>query len=86
MFRRLLTAAVVLAALAVFPNVAEACPMCKAGAEADDNLPNAFFASIMLMLAVPGLLFGGFGVAFWRLSKRADDPQLWRDQSPADGH
>ena len=77
---RSLAAAAVLAALACVPEVAEACPMCKAGAEADDRLPRAFFASILFMLAVPGLLFGGFGVAFWRLSKRADEPELWRDE------
>ena len=79
MTARALLAAAVVAALAAWPDLAAACPMCKAGAEADDRLPRAFFASILFMLGVPCLLFGGFGVAFWRLSNRADDPELWRE-------
>ena len=66
------------AALAVIlvacPAAAEACPMCKAAAESDDRLPRAFFASILFMMGVPPALFCGFGLAFWRLSKRPDEP------------
>ena len=79
MTTRVSIAALAAAALLAVPDLAAACPMCKAGAEADDRLPRAFFASILLMLGVPCALFGGFGVAFWRLSKRADDP---RDDLP----
>ena len=60
------------AAVFFFPAVADACPMCKAAAEADDRLPRAFFASILFMLAMPALLSTGFAVAFWRLSKRGE--------------
>ena len=71
-------AAPLLAALLLLaaPAAADACPMCKAGAEADENLPRAFFASILLMLAMPATLFTGFGIAFWRLSKRAAEETL----------
>ena len=75
--RPLAAAAVLFAALAFLPEAAQACPMCKAAAESDDRLPRAFFASILFMLAVPTALFGGFGVAFWRLSKRPDDEAGW---------
>ena len=47
--------------------------MCRAGAEADDRLPRAFFASIVFMMSMPALLATGFGVAFWRLS-RGEEP------------
>ena len=77
MSARPLAAAATLAAFALLPAIADACPMCKAGAEANDRLPRAFFASILFMLAVPFTLFGGFGVAFWRLSKRAGEPEAW---------
>ena len=74
---RLLAAALVFAAYAAAPEVADACPMCKAASETDDRLPRAFFASILFMLGVPCLLFGGFATAFWRLSRRADEPELF---------
>ena len=74
---RLIAAAAVLAAVAALPAAAEACPMCKAASEADDRLPQAFFASILFMMSMPVALATGFGVAFWRLSKR---PQDWRPE------
>ncbi|NNJ26182.1 hypothetical protein [Alienimonas chondri] len=64
-------------ALLICPEAAEACPMCKSAAEADDRLPRAFFASIMFMMGMPVALATGFGIAFWRLSKR---PQDWRPE------
>lgn len=51
-------------------DVAMACPMCKAAAESDPKLPNAFLASILFMLAMPFTLATCFGVAFYRLSKK----------------
>ena len=76
--RTLLTAAAALAVLTALPAAAEACPMCKTAAEADDRLPRAFFASILFMMGVPFTLAAGFGVAFWRLSKRPDGPTGWQ--------
>lgn len=74
---RLATVAMVGVALLALPTAAEACPMCKSAAEADDRLPQAFFASILFMLSMPVALATGFGVAFWRLSKR---PQDWQPE------
>ena len=70
-FRRSLIA---LAGLAFWLSVAEpalACPMCKAAAESDPRLPNAFMASILFMLAMPFAIATSFGIAFYRLSKKA---------------
>ena len=75
-------AAVFTALLLACPAAAEACPMCKAAAEADDRLPRAFFASILFMMGVPAVLFCGFGLAFWRLSKVADG---WEPEDLAAG-
>jgi hypothetical protein len=61
-----------LAGLAVLmvADAAVACPMCKAAAESDPRLPNAFMASILFMLAMPFTIATCFGVAFYRLSKK----------------
>ena len=77
--RPILPAALALTLLAC-PSAAEACPMCKAAAEADDRLPRAFFASILFMMAMPAALFTGFGIAFWRLSRQ---PRDWRAEEYA---
>jgi hypothetical protein len=58
-----------LAALAA-ADTALACPMCKAAAESDPRLPNAFMASILFMLAMPFTIATCFGVAFYRLSRK----------------
>ena len=65
------TALLALALLGV-ADAALACPMCKVAAEADDKLPGAFMASILFMLAMPFTLATCFGVAFYRLSKKAE--------------
>lgn len=82
MIRRLLPAALAAAALLCAPEIADACPMCKAGAEADDNLPRAFFASILFMMGMPVALATGFGVAFYRLSRTPQEgvPENWPGQ------
>ena len=51
----------------------QACPMCKAAAENDDRLPQAFQASILFMLAMPAMLFTGVGVGLYKLSKRENE-------------
>ena len=52
--------------------LAEACPMCKAANETDDNLPRAYMYSILFMLAIPATLFTGFGIGIYRLNKREE--------------
>ena len=65
--------AVVAVAVLGVADAAMACPMCKAAAEADPKLPTAFMASILFMLSMPFVITTCFGVAFYRLSRRADD-------------
>lgn len=67
---RLLSTAALALAVLLTADVASACPMCKAAAEADPRLPRAFMASILFMLAMPFTLLTCFGVGFYRLSKQ----------------
>lgn len=61
------------AALVLSADVALGCPMCKQAAETDPRLPQAFMLSILFMMSVPFALVSGFGFAFWRLSKQAEE-------------
>ncbi|HEX6987787.1 MAG TPA: hypothetical protein VF170_20570 [Planctomycetaceae bacterium] len=79
--------AIVASAVMFSADVAWACPMCKAAAESDPRLPNAFLASILFMLGMPFALATCFGVAFYRLSKRmpaADRPASGEPATPSD--
>lgn len=63
------------AAMGVFPfaeSSASACPSCKAANELDDRKPRAYMYSILFMLAMPATVFTGFGISFYRLSRRAN--------------
>ena len=71
--RRILVATVLVwAAMSVGPFVSDtfACPMCKEANEADDRRPKAYMYSILFMLAMPATIFTGFGISFYRLSKK----------------
>ena len=77
MRRLILTTAGVLGLLAMpaLSGTATACPMCKNANEdglADNaaNLPMAYMYSIIFMLSVPATVLTGFGVGFYRLSKK----------------
>lgn len=70
------------AAFVLTADVALGCPMCKQAAENDPRLPQAFMLSILFMMSVPVALVTGFGVAFWRLSKQAE--QLNAEAEPPD--
>lgn len=50
---------------------ASACPSCKAANETDSRRPRAYMYSILFMLAMPATVFTGFGISFYRLSRRA---------------
>jgi hypothetical protein len=55
---------------------ASACPMCKVANESEteraENLkPKAYMYSILFMLAMPATLLTGFGIGFYRLSKKS---------------
>ena len=49
---------------------AHACPSCKAANETNPQLPKAYMYSILFMLGVPVTMVTGFGIGFYRLSKR----------------
>ena len=51
-------------------NSVEACPLCKNATETDDKKPQAYMYSILFMLAVPATVFTGFGIGFYRLSRK----------------
>lgn len=66
---------------------AEACPMCQAanedgrvegfdGPQAMTTVPRAYMYSILFMMAVPVTLLASFAIGFYRLSKRAADPDV----------
>lgn len=69
----------------------DACPGCKEAlanqdreSEGDDtdaealpwNPAHAYSYSVLFMLAVPALLLTGFGIAFYRLSRKAAAPDV----------
>ena len=63
----------------------EACPMCKAANEADQNgevntRPRAYMYSILFMLGMPATLLGAYGLVFWRATRTAAAPP----ESPLD--
>lgn len=49
---------------------AEACPMCKQLNETDNRKPRAYMYSIAFMLAMPAMIFTGFGFAFYKMNRR----------------
>ena len=51
---------------------ASACPGCKNANETESLRPRAYMYSILFMLAMPATVFTGFGIAFYRLSRRAE--------------
>jgi hypothetical protein len=58
---------------------AAACPMCKMANEskqdqAENLKPKAYMYSILFMLAMPATLLTGFGIGFYRLSKKSVQP------------
>jgi hypothetical protein len=50
---------------------ASACPMCKLATESDSRLPMAYMYSILFMMGMPATIMTGFGLGFWRLSRKA---------------
>ncbi len=56
-------------------DVADACPMCRDANETDPNLPRAYMYSIIFMISMPALIFTGFGIVFYRLSRQEQQEQ-----------
>ena len=86
MRRMLIATILVWTAMTVGPFVSDAaaCPMCKEANEADDRRPAAYMYSILIMLAMPVTIFTGFGVSFYRLSKKQAGLNNDRVLSPED--
>ena len=59
----------------------QACPGCKTANETDNLRPQAYMYSILFMLGMPATVFAGFGIAFYRLSRRAalEQQELMQD-------
>jgi hypothetical protein len=63
-----------LAALALWPDLAAACPTCKDNLAHDPstaNLARGYAYSIMFMLSMPPLIFGGLSAYFYWEVRRA---------------
>jgi formate/nitrite transporter FocA (FNT family) len=68
------------------PSEAQACPGCKNANETDSLRPRAYMYSIIFMLGMPATVFTGFGIAFYRMSRREiqeQQPQLSQLKSEA---
>ena len=50
--------------------------MCKSANETEDARPRAYMYSILFMLGMPAMMFSGFGIAFYRLSRKAQLQQM----------
>lgn len=57
-------------------STASACPGCKTANETEERRPKAYMYSILFMLGMPAMVFTGFSVAFYRMSKKAAAAQL----------
>lgn len=54
---------------------ASACPMCKLASESSSRLPRAYMYSILFMMGMPAVVTAGFGIGFYRLSRKAAQMQ-----------
>jgi hypothetical protein len=62
-----------------------ACPSCKNANETDARRPRAYMYSILFMLGMPATVLTGFGIAFYRMSRREMLDQVSHTQQTADG-
>ena len=67
-------------------SLADACPMCRNANETDDSLPQAYMYSIIFMISMPAMIFTGFSVAFYRLSKQTQQIQPRELHLPNEDH
>jgi hypothetical protein len=64
-----------ISASSLMSSEAQACPGCKNANETDTLRPRAYMYSILFMLGMPATVFTGFGIAFYRMSRRAMQEQ-----------
>jgi len=83
LLRHVLLTAVVCTATGILPIVDQAvmaCPGCKTANETDNLRPRAYMLSILFMLGMPATVFAGFGVAFYRMTRRMGVDQATMDE------
>ena len=51
--------------LILLATTAQACPMCSQSIAEEDLLPHAYMYSILFMLTMPAVVFGGIGTAIY---------------------
>ena len=80
--RRLVLALAVVIAIGAVP-IGEsqilACPNCKAANEPASLKPRAYMYSILFMIGMPAMIFTGFSVSFWQMSRKAQLEQTDED-------
>lgn len=74
-YLKMLCFAIALSGVTTSSSVALACPMCSAATENDlnpqaKNRPQAYMYSILFMISMPASIATGFGISFYRLSKK----------------
>ncbi len=82
LIRRCLLVAGLSVALGILPSVdrsVQACPGCKTANETESLRPRAYMLSILFMLGMPATVFAGFGVAFYRMSRKSMPDQATLD-------
>jgi uncharacterized membrane protein YadS len=68
--KRLIVAGLAICGLSVVAATAHACPMCSQSIAEEDLLPHAYMYSILFMLTMPAMVFGGIGsVIYFKFRK-----------------
>ncbi len=68
---RTITLFVALAGAFGVSSEAMACPNCKFANETESSRPRAYMYSILFMIGMPATIFTGFGLSFYRMTKKA---------------
>jgi len=76
--------AIVLFACLSLPVSAIACPNCKFANETESNRPRAYMYSILFMIGMPATIFTGFGISFYRMTKKAQLEAMLQDEASGD--
>jgi len=72
--KRLVVAGLALCSLSLLAATAHACPMCSQSIAEEDLLPHAYMYSILFMLTMPAMVFGGIGsVIYFKFRKFSAD-------------
>ncbi len=67
----IVSTAILVSFAAVGGSEASACPNCKFANETESNRPKAYMYSILFMIGMPATLFTGFGISFYRMTRKA---------------